>query len=175
MWVLFQIKILLHITWVKLSHLKWILWHQLSKNRYTIRVLRPQKPWHLYGELIYKPDFSFSEITKSIIVKSIIVESFKNSQSNVVPKTLINKIYDILQLSLLKILTNVLIPVYKRDEWTDKNNYRRIHMLSMLSKSYERYIHDEMNAYFDNIYAKFQCGSRKVYSSLHCLLYMIKN
>ena len=38
-------------------------------------------------------------------------------------------------------------------------------MLSMLSKSYERYIHDEMNAYFDNIYAEFQCGSRKGYSS----------
>lgn len=61
-----------------------------------------------------------------------------------------------LQLSLLKILINVnIIPVYKRDELTDKNNYRWIHMLSMLSKSYERYIHDEMNAYFDNIYAKF--------------------
>ena len=35
-------------------------------------------------------------------------------------------------------------------------------------------MHDEINAYFDDILSKFQCGFRKGYSAQHCLLYMIE-
>ena len=65
------------------------------------------------------------------------------------------------------------IPVYGKDEKHDKNNYQPISILSYLSKIYERYMHDEINAYFD-IFSKFQCGFRKDYSVQHCPLYMIE-
>ena len=45
-------------------------------------------------------------------------------------------------------------------------------MLSNLYKIYERYMHDEKNAHFDDILSKFQFGFRKGYSAQHCLLYM---
>ena len=54
------------------------------------------------------------------------------------------------------------------------NTYRPIRILSHLSKIYDRCMHDEINAYFDNILSKFQCGFRKCYSAQHCLLYMIE-
>ena len=46
---------------------------------------------------------------------------------------------------------NEVIPVYRKDEPYDENNYRPISILSYLSKIYEKYIHDEINAYFDDI------------------------
>ena len=63
------------------------------------------------------------------------------------------------------------ILVYKKDEPYDINNYRPVSILSNLSKIYERYMHDEINAYFDNILSKCQRGFRKGYSAQHCLLY----
>ena len=46
------------------------------------------------------------------------------------------------------------IPVYKKDEPYDQNNYRPVSILSDLSKNYEIYIHDEISAYFDDILSK---------------------
>ena len=64
------------------------------------------------------------------------------------------------------------IPVYKKDEPYDKNNYQPIITLSNLSKIYKRYMHDEINACFDDILSKFQCSFRKGYSAHNCLLYV---
>ena len=62
------------------------------------------------------------------------------------------------------------IPVCKKDAPYDKNNYRPISILSNLSKLYERYMHDEINAYFDDILSKLRCGFRKDYSTQYYLL-----
>ena len=43
-----------------------------------------------------------------------------------------------------------------------------------MSKIYDRYIHDEINAYFDGILSKFQCGFHRGYIAQHRLLYMIE-
>ena len=47
-----------------------------------------------------------------------------------------------------------IIPVYKKDQLYDKNNYPPISIPLNLSKSYERYMHDKINAYFDDILSK---------------------
>ena len=73
-----------------------------------------------------------------------------------------------------KVLKYRLIPVYRKDEPYDKNNYRSISILSNLSKIYERYIPDEINAYFDDILSNLQFGVRKDYIAQHCLLYMLE-
>ena len=53
-----------------------------------------------------------------------------------------------------------------------KQNYRLLRVLSNPYKIYERYMHDEKNAHFDDILSKFQFGFCKGYSPQHCLLYM---
>ena len=62
------------------------------------------------------------------------------------------------------------IPVRKKDEPYDKNNYWPIGVLPNLSKIYKRYMHDEINV-FDDILSKFQCGIPKSYKAQFCLLY----
>ena len=94
----------------------------------------------------------------SDIFATIIVEDFNKCMHNgAFPKSL--KISEV-------------IPVYKKDEPYDKSNNRPISILSNLSKIYERYMHGEINVYFDDILSKFQCGFRKGYIPQHCLLYM---
>ena len=123
---------------------------------------------------IEKPNFSFIEIKKSFAVNEI------------------QKLLKILK--ILKILKTVkdfdkcmhngifsksfklseVIPVYKKDEPYNKSNYQPVSIFSNLSKIYERYKHDEINAYFDDILSNFQRGFCKDYSAQHCLLYMIE-
>ena len=43
------------------------------------------------------------------------------------------------------------IRVYKKDEPYNKSNYQPVSIFLNLSKIYERYKHDEISAYFDDI------------------------
>ena len=138
---------------------------------------------------IEKPNFSFNDITKPFFIKEIKnLDPKKTSQSNDIPTKLIKEYSEIFATIIVEDFNKCMhngtfprsfkisevIPVYKKDEPYDKNNYRPISILSNLSKIYERYMHDEINAYFDDILSKFQCGFRKGYSAQHCLLYMIE-
>ena len=55
----------------------------------------------------------------------------------------------------------------------EKENYRPVSILSNLSKIYEK-LYKQLYDYFDNILFQSQCGFRKGYSALHCLLAMIE-
>ena len=66
------------------------------------------------------------------------------------------------------------IPIFKKGDKTDKENYRPISILTILSKIYERLIYEQIYPYFDHIFSKYQCGFRKGYSAQHCLLSMIE-
>ena len=109
----------------------------------------------------------------------------KTSQSNDISANLIKEYSNIFTTIIVKDINkcmhNGTFPksfkiskVYKKDEPYDKNNYRQISILSNLSKIYERYMYAEINAYFDDILSKFQCGFRKGCRAEHCLLYMIE-
>ena len=67
------------------------------------------------------------------------------------------------------------IPVFEKEDKLDKKNYRRVSILPVISKIYERLMYDQMYKYFDQIFSKFQCGFRKGFSTQNCLLYMIEN
>ena len=49
-------------------------------------------------------------------------------------------------------------PVFKKDDKTNKGNYRPISILPTLSKVYERLIYNQMYPYFNKLFSKFQCG-----------------
>ena len=67
------------------------------------------------------------------------------------------------------------IPIHKKDDKTDKENYRPINILPNLSKVYERLMCNQIYPYFDTLFSKFQCAFRKGFNGLHCLLAMIEN
>ena len=66
------------------------------------------------------------------------------------------------------------IPIHKKDDKTDKENYRPISILPNLSKVYERLMYNQIYPYFDTLFSKFQCGFRKGFNAQHCLLAMIE-
>ena len=66
-----------------------------------------------------------------------------------------------------------IVPVHKKSKFY-KKIYRPISILSNVSKTYDRSLYDQIGTYFEHIFSRYQCGFRKVYSSQHCLLAMIK-
>ena len=68
----------------------------------------------------------------------------------------------------------VVHPIHEKECKTEKSNYRPISILPNLSKIYVRLLYDQMYTYFDNFFAKHQCGFRKDYNAQHCLLVMIE-
>ena len=68
-----------------------------------------------------------------------------------------------------------IIRVHKKNEKSDKTNYRLVSILPNLSKIYEKLIYDQLYDYFDKILLPSQCVFRKGYSSQNCLLAMLEN
>ena len=57
--------------------------------------------------------------------------------------------------------------VSKKNDRTDKSNYRPISILPNLSKVFERCIYKQLSAYFDGILSKQQCGFKKGFNAQH--------
>ena len=51
--------------------------------------------------------------------------------------------------------------VYKKDDPSEKNNYRPISILPISSKAFERCLYDQVFGYVDNMLSKAQCSFRK--------------
>ena len=66
------------------------------------------------------------------------------------------------------------IPVFKNNERSIKENYRPVTILLIFSKTFEKILHDQILAYFVNILSQNQCDFRKGYSSQHCLIALIE-
>ena len=64
------------------------------------------------------------------------------------------------------------IPVFKKKDRNNVENYRPVSILPNLLKIYERCLYDQMYKYFNHILSKWQCGFRKGFSTQHCLLVM---
>ena len=65
-------------------------------------------------------------------------------------------------------------PVFKKNSRTDKENYRPVSILPNISKIYERCLYKQLYDYFDVIFSRNQCGFRKGFSVVNCLLPMIE-
>ena len=51
-----------------------------------------------------------------------------------------------------------------------KEKYRALNILPMLSKIFEKNLNRQLSSYFKNIFAKFQCHFRKEFRAQACLL-----
>ena len=64
-------------------------------------------------------------------------------------------------------------PVFKKNDRTDKTNYRPISIFPNLSKIFERCIYKQLSAYFDAVLSKQQYGFRKGFNAQHGLLKLL--
>ena len=65
-------------------------------------------------------------------------------------------------------------PVYKKENRSDKDNYRPVSILPKLSKMCERCLCKQISTFFEDILSKYQCVFRKEHSAQHCLLALIE-
>ena len=65
-------------------------------------------------------------------------------------------------------------PVHKKDGPTDKTNFRPIWVLPLLSKVFERVIHNQLGKYMDTFLNKLLCGFRKAHSTKHALFKLLQ-
>ena len=65
-------------------------------------------------------------------------------------------------------------PVHKKDEPTDKKNYRPVSVLPLLSKVFERLLYDQLSDYLEKYLNTLLCGFRKAYSTQHALFKLLQ-
>ena len=66
------------------------------------------------------------------------------------------------------------IPVHKKDDPTDKTNFRPISVLPLLSRVFERVIYNQVGKYMDTFLNKLLCGFRKSRSTQHDLFKLLQ-
>ena len=134
-------------------------------------------------------EFELSKISRETLIKEVIALNPKKAVSGAIPikalKVAIHECADTLtsifntcivesssfpdELKLAEI-----IPAHKKNETTDKSNYRPISLLPVISKVYERIFVKQLEPFVDKFLSKFLCGFRKGYSCQHSLLNMIR-
>ena len=67
-----------------------------------------------------------------------------------------------------------MISLFKKDDKSDKSNYRPVSILPNLSKVYERIMQRQIYPNLNKIFSKYQRSFRKGFSAQHCLIAMIE-
>ena len=65
-------------------------------------------------------------------------------------------------------------PVHKKDETTDKENYRPVSVLPLFSKIFEKVIYDQLSQYLEKYLNSLLCSFRKAHSSQHALFKLLQ-
>ena len=67
------------------------------------------------------------------------------------------------------------IPEFKKEDPNDKECYRPISLLHIISKMFERFLFEQIETFSVKILSRKLCGFRKSYSTQHALLNLLKN
>ena len=71
--------------------------------------------------------------------------------------------------------TATLRPIFKKGDRTKIKNYRPVSLLNILTKIYERFLHENLTNYVDTFLSKFISAYRKSCSSNHVLIRLIES
>ena len=63
-------------------------------------------------------------------------------------------------------------PVFKKKSRIDKENYRPVSILPVISKIFERLTFKQLIMFLEPVFSKYQCGFRRGHSAQYCLLTM---
>ena len=140
-------------------------------------------------ERIGCPDSSFKFVSLQETIKEVNKLSIKKaSQTLDIPVKIIKENKDLISYFVYNNFNNALsssqypnglkyadvTSVFKKDDKSDKSNYRPISILLKLSKVYERIMQNQIYTYLNKIFSKYQYGFRKGFSAQHCLIAMIE-
>ena len=141
---------------------------------------------------IVKPlkTFAFEEVEQIQIEKEILqLNSKKSPGSDFIPPKVVKESFKVLTPPLTKLFNasvegnlfpsdlkyaNV-SPLFKKDDSTNKENYRPISILPSISKIFERLMFQQITSYVCNILSPFLCGFRKGYNAQHALMRLKNN
>ena len=133
--------------------------------------------------------FSFHFVTlEETLNEVVLLRDKKASEASGIPVKLIKENRDLIAYFILHNFSNALscseypaslkyadiTPIFKKDDKTDKTNYRPISILPNLSKIYERLMQNQMFPYLNQIFSRHQCGFRNRYSARRCLMAVIE-
>ena len=65
-------------------------------------------------------------------------------------------------------------PAHKKDEPTDKENYKPVGVLPLLLKVFERLFYDQLSEYLERYLNTLLCGFRKAHSTQHALFKLLQ-
>ena len=63
---------------------------------------------------------------------------------------------------------------HKKDELTNKENYRQVSVLTLLSTVFERLLYDQLSVYLEKYLNTLLCGFRKAHSTQHALFKLLQ-
>ena len=66
-------------------------------------------------------------------------------------------------------------PIFKKDDSLNKENYRPVSILLLLSKVYEKLLYNRLSDYVENIFNVILCGFRKAHSTQHALFKLLQS
>ena len=133
--------------------------------------------------------FTFSETTEKAIRDEIDnLNTNKPTTFNNIPVKVIVENKDMLSQFLTKIFNDLLLsgmfpdplkmaditPVHKKDNASNKENYRPVSILPSISKIFEKKIYEQIYNFMNNHLSEYLCGFRPGYSTQYCLISMLE-
>ena len=132
-------------------------------------------------ERIGCPSFAFEFVSLEETIKEVNKLSIKKaSQTAVIPVKIVKENKDLISYVVYNNFNNALsssqypnglkyadvTPLFKKDDKSDKSNYRPISILPNLGKVYEGIMHNQIYPYLNKVFSKYQCGFWKGFSAL---------
>ena len=133
--------------------------------------------------------FLFHHVSLAAIITEImLLNNSKACPKDTIPPNVLKDNIDILACKFLhdynKLIDSATFPInlkkaditpaHKKDDRTDKHNYRPVSILPAISKIYERLLYDQISIYMEPKLSENLCGFRKGHSAQHCLVAMLE-
>ena len=133
--------------------------------------------------------FKFENVNEASIIKLLKTVNIKKALGiDGLPPYILNCSAEILAKPITQIINQMLIentfpseaklasilPLFKKNDRSQKNNYRPISILSALSKIFERVLHNQIVTFADNIFSIYVSAYRKCHSTQHVLIRLIE-
>ena len=141
------------------------------------------------GQQVNLVRFKFEPVTQSIMEKQILnLNSKKSAGYDSIHPKILKEFVNIVK-NPLRLLFNISLekeqfpselkyadisPLFKKDDATDKQNYRLISILPSISKVFERLLFQQITNFVSEKISPYLCGFRKGFSSQHALLRLME-
>ena len=134
--------------------------------------------------------FSFSKVELAEIEKEILdLNPKKATGSDAIPPKIVKDAFRVLESPITQLFNTTIeenqfpnalkyanvSPLYKKDDSTNKENYRPISILPSIAKNFERVMFQQVTSYVSKLLSPYLCGFRKGYNAQHALLRLKNN